>query len=70
MNYNEEFEAYITYLEMFPNGNVLNPDSLKKEYSTTEYITSIYRQCVKAHKTIDEIVPKDHFNQYPPGVEI
>ena len=70
MEYKNEFEAYMEYLEIFPNGYVLSPDSLKEEYANTEYITSIYKQCVKEHKTVDEVVPKDHFIQYPPGVEI
>ena len=68
---NEElFEAFEAYNELFPNDPVLSPDSLLAEYSSNEYIGSIYRQCVQEKKHYLEVVPKDHFIQYPPGVEI
>ncbi len=72
MNEKEQkyFDAMVAYKEMFPDEGILSPDMLQIEYSNDEYITAIYKQCVKAHKTIEEVVPKDHFNQYPPGVEI
>ena len=70
MTENKLYEAYKAYQKMFPDEGILSPDMLKEEYSSDEHITSIYKQCVKEHKTVDEVVPKDHFIQYPPGVEI
>lgn len=72
MNEKEQkfFDAMIAYNEMFPEEAILSPDMLKEEYSNDEYIISVYQQCVREHKTIEEVVPDDHFIHYPPGVEI
>lgn len=57
----EEYEAYKAYQKMFPDEGILSPDMLKEEYSSDEHITDVYKQCVKEHKTIDEVVLKEHF---------
>ncbi|MFA0814640.1 MAG: hypothetical protein ACC608_02500 [Anaerofustis sp.] len=70
MNNEDLFEAFTAYDELYPNDPVLSPDSLTEKYANNDYIISVYNYCVKVKKPYKEVVPKDHFIQYPPDVEI